>query len=160
MTGKPQDPKEPILREEYERRHKGLRDRYEAFARRSTRILTFLVIVVVATGALSFYLLHQNSQQTKEINGSLVENCEKNGNPLRSAVRRFGTVLIGQVRDQIAQSKAFEKSGTLGEVFAGISPEKLHELLVASYRDERRKIRGLKKGTRQVKPINCKKRYP
>jgi hypothetical protein len=160
LTGEPKDPKEPILREEYERRHTALRQSYEKFARRSTRILTFLVLVVLATGGLSAYLLRENGQQTKEINGSLVDNCKKNGNPLRAAVRRFGTVLIEQVQGDISQSKTFEKTGTFAEIFSNFPPDKLHALLASGREDERRKIGGLREAKQSVQPVNCEKRYP
>jgi hypothetical protein len=160
MTPEPKDPKEPIHREEYERRHAALRQSYERFARRSTRILAFLVLVVLATGALSAYLLHENSQQTKEINGSLIDNCKKNGNPLRTAVRRFGTVLIEQVQSDIAQSKTFEKRGVFAEIFPDYPPDKLRALLRSGREDERRKIGGLREAKKQVQPVNCEKRYP
>jgi hypothetical protein len=160
MTPEWKDPKEPILREEYERRHAALRQSYERFARRSTRILAFLVVVVLATGVLSAYLLHQNSDQTREINGSLVDNCKKNGNPLRTAVRRFGTVLIEQVQTDISQGKTFEKRGVFREIFPDFPPDKLHAFLRAGREDERRKIGGLRKAKKQVRPVNCEKRYP
>jgi len=160
MTDAPKDPKEPILREEYERRHAALRHSYETFARRSTLILALLVVVVLATGGLSAYLLSENSNQTREINGSLVDNCKRNGNPLRGAVRRFGTVLIEQVQSDIAQSKTFEKTGTFAEIFSNYPPDKLHALLASGRQGERRKIGGLREAKEQVQPINCEKRFP
>lgn len=157
--GKKNDPQEPILREEYERRHASLRQSYETFAKRSTRILTFLVIIMVATSGLSAYLLRQNGQQTQAINSSLVENCEQNGNPLRAAVRKFGSTLIEQTQADIEQSLAFEKAGTFAEILPNFPPDKLHEFAVADREDEREKIRRLRAANEKVGPVNCEKRF-
>lgn len=159
MSKEGKDPKEPILREEYERRHAALRKSYETFAKRSTRILTFLVIVGIASAAFSTYLLHQNSQQTAAINNSLVDNCEQNGNPLRAAVRKFGSTLIEQTQEDIEQSLAFEKAGTFAEILPDFPPDKLHEFAVADREDERQKIRGLRTATQKVSPVDCGKRF-
>lgn len=154
-----QNPKEPILREEYERRHKVLSDRYESYARRSTRILGFLVVVVLATAALSTYLLHENGQRTKDINDSLATNCIKTGNPLRSAVQLFGVTLIEKTEDDIRQSVAFEKAGTYKEIFPSYPSDKLHKLLVSNREDERIEIKKLRRAEEKADPINCEERF-
>lgn len=170
----PKDPNEPILREEYERRHKALRLRYEGFAKRSYRILAVIVVVVLATGALSAYLLHENSQRTKEtakitkktsrfsvtLSNNLIESCRTNGNPLRKAVRKFGETLDGQIEKGIAQSKALERAGTYQEIFPQYPADKLHVLLKQNRIEERKAVKEINEAIRSIEAVNCYARFP
>jgi len=154
-----QDQNEPILRGEYERRHQELRGKYETYARRSTRILRVLVLVVLLTAGASAYLLRENGKRTEDITASLIEGCQKNGNPLRGAARTFGHVLIAQTKHAIEQGKAFERTGTYREIFPSYPPDKLHELLVKSRKEERKKIKGLLRGVNKVATVNCQQQF-
>lgn len=154
------DPKEPILRGEYELRHEALRQEYEAFAKKSTRILRVLLVVTLATAALSGYLLRENTRRVEDINSSLVQACEQNGNPLRWVVRQFGFVLIGQIEKNVEQSKTLEKAGTFEEIFPSYPSDKLHALLVKSREEERQDKEGLQSAISLASPVACEERYP
>jgi hypothetical protein len=154
-----QDPNEPIPREEYERRHLALQVKYDSFARRSQRILAALVVAVLLTGGVSAYLLHENAKRTEDINNTLVENCERNGNPLRGTVRLFGDVLVEKTADDIRQSLAFEQSGTYAEIFPTFPPDKLHTLLVENRESERKEIKQLKRAAEHARPVDCDKHF-
>lgn len=154
-----QDPKEPILREEYERRHQALQDKYEVFARRNQRALITIVLGVFLVALSSAYLLRENRERTRDINSSLVENCEQTGNPLRAAVRQFGETLIGQTERNIEQNKTFEKTGTFAEIFPGYPPDKLHKLLVEGRENEHEEVAELQEATAKTHPLNCETRF-
>jgi len=154
-----QDQNEPILRGEYERRHKALQEKYESFAKRSQRILIGIVLVTMLNAGISAFLLGQNNQRTEDITDSQVSNCEKSGNPLRAAVRTFGNTLVTQTRKDIAQGKQFEEAGTYDEIFPGFPKDKLHDLLVEGREDQQEEIQELRKGIRAAHPINCKARF-
>lgn len=156
---KDQDPNEPILREEYERRHAALQQKYESFARRSQRILVAILLAGLLSAGVSAYLLRENSKRTQDINESLVTNCKENGNPLRAAVRLFGRTLIEKTEDDIRQSLAFEKSGQYQEIFPSYPPAKLHRLLVENRENERVEIKGLRRAKEKAKPIDCVKHF-
>ncbi len=168
------DPKEPILREEYERRHTGLRQRYESFAKRTYIVLTVMVIGLLITGGVSAYLFKQNDLRTKDneklakenamfsaaLSKSLVENCEFSGNPLRAAVRKFGNTLIGQVEAGEQQTAAFKKSGLLTKLFPNFTPEELNQLIEAGERNNDRTIEGLEDAVDEVIAVDCQTKYP
>lgn len=153
-------PKGPLTREEYERRHKALQEKYETFSRRTYRALAVIVLGLVLTGGLSAYLLNENTKRTGEIHDSLVEGCQQNGNPLRTAVRKFGSTLIEQTQRSIDQSKVFQKAGIIKEFLPNFSPEQRHELIAKNRKDDRRTKRELRKAKVRAKPVNCEARYP
>jgi hypothetical protein len=154
------DPKEPLLREEYERRHKALQTKYETFARRTYRTLAVFFVGLLLTAGAAGYLINENGERSGEITESLVKGCKESGNSLRKTVRKFGSTLIEQTQRQIDQSKAFEKSGVLAEFLPNFTPEERHALVVKSRQEDRKTKRELRKAKANAHPVACEARYP
>jgi hypothetical protein len=74
--------------------------------------------------------------------GSLVENCEKNGNPLREAVQQV-------LREEIKQT---ENKTLLHEFFPQISEKHLDEVIEESVKRKQKTIR-------RIAPVDCQKAY-
>lgn len=153
-------PKGPLTREEYERRHKALQDKYETFSRRVYRALAVIVLGLFLVAGAAAYLLNENTERTADINNSLIEGCRESSNPLRKTVRKFGSTLIEQTQRQIDQSKAFEESGVLEEFLPNFSPQQRHELVVESRSEDHRTKRELRRAKASAKPVNCEARFP
>lgn len=146
--------------DQYERRLAELQDRYETFARRVYRVLAVIVVGLLLVAGAAAYLYDENKERSGEIASSLVQGCKENGNPLRTAVRKFGNTLIDQTQRQIEQSKAFETSGTYAEIFPDFSPDKLHALLAEGREEDRRTKGELEEANDGVEHVDCEARYP
>jgi hypothetical protein len=164
----------PLTREEYERRHKALRQSYETFARRVYKVLAIIVAGLVLNAAAGTYLFAENDGRSQdiedlakeagefstELSDALVENCEDSGNPLRAAVRKFGDTLIGQIRTSQTQSDTFEQSGLYTKLFPNVTPGEIDQLLEASRQKNLITIEGLQGAINEVVGVDCGTKYP
>lgn len=103
---------------------------------------------------------HRVGKFSVELRDGIVFSCQKNGNSLRRAVRKFGDVLVNQIQDDIEQSKALERSGTYGEIFPNISPAKLHELIEKSLEGKENDQSELSRVIKLARPVSCKAFFP
>lgn len=153
------DPKEPVPRGEYEERHQLLRTEYEAFAKRTVRILLLIFAATLLMMAIATYLLHENKQRTQDIRSTLIENCERNGNPLRSVVRHLGNVQIQRILADIKQRNAFEQSGLYQKIFPNFPSDELKELLAKGRKRDLNTVHGLRKATMHAMPVECQEKF-
>lgn len=154
------DPNEPIPRGEYERRHEGLHRKYDTFSHRVGRTLAVFAVAILLTGGAAAWLIAQVTQQSDEISASLVRSCQTSGNPLRAATRQFGMTLIAQIRKDISQSSALDKSGQYAQFFPNIPPDELHELLEEQRKRDLATIGGLQAAVKNVAAVNCQEKFP
>jgi hypothetical protein len=155
-----------VPREEYEKRHEALRQRYENFSQKTLRILKLLVVVLLLNGLLGAYLVSENSNRVTEntrfahaLQASIIQSCNISGNPTRKAVREFGHALQNQIREELAQSTAYEKSGAYEKLFPNFDPDELHRLLEQNEKRGLKKIDEIQKAVDGVIAINCKNKY-
>lgn len=155
-----------VPRDEYEERHAALRERYEKFSRKTLRILKVLVVVLLLNGLLSAYLLSENSKRVDEstqfaqtLQTSIIESCETNGNPLREAARKFGHTLENQIREELQQSAAYERSGAYEKLFPSFDPDELHKLLEQNAERGQKKIEELEEAVDGIEAVDCAKIY-
>lgn len=155
-----------VPREEYERRHTELRERYANFSKRTLRILKALVVVLLLNAVISAYLLNENGKRTdestrfsKDLQASIIQSCKVSGNPTRKAVREFGHTLQKQIREELLQSAAYEKSGAYDKLFPKFDPDELHRLLEQNEKRGLKKIDEIQKAIDGVVGINCKNKY-
>lgn len=94
-------------------------------------VVTLVVVVVVREGNYS-----------RKLHSALVENCEKNGNPLREVLQK-------RVEREIEQS---ENKAFIKKLFPSLTDEE-RDQFVKSVNKEREKEKE------EVSPINCEKAY-
>jgi hypothetical protein len=146
--------------DQYERRLTALQERYETFSRRVYRVLVLFFVGLLITGGVAAYLYDQNGNQADEITGSLVQGCKENGNPVRTAVRKFGAALVAQSQRNIEQSVAFEKTGVLAEFLPNFTPRERHELVAKSRKEELGTKTELREAKEGVQFVDCDAQYP
>lgn len=108
-----------------------------------------LIVLSVLAGAGLGSALYTRSQSidelsvfSEELRDGLVENCERNGNPLRRAVTKM-------LRDDIEQSH----SADLARFFPQIPPDELERLIARENRAKRETIG-------EIWPVDCEALYP
>lgn len=102
-----------------------------------------LFVVVVAIGV---YLATHESSATKDFSADLrdglVASCERNGNPLREAVR-------DQIQREIRQRESLDYS----RFFPNVPASELQQLLAEQTAADRATLR-------ELAPVNCQQLYP
>jgi hypothetical protein len=119
-------------------RVKGLKIAVAAF------LLSVALFVGVVAWGLYSQVQHQRDLETfaSELHAALVFNCEKNGNPVRAAVR---AILLEELR----QINAPE----IHRFFPYVSHVELEALIAQKVRANRRLLR-------RIEPVNCSTRFP
>jgi hypothetical protein len=105
------------------------------------------VLLLAAAGTFAFLYLRSSQvngieQFSTELRDGLVASCERNGNPLRDAVRKM-------IREQIQQSN----SPAIKRYFPQIPAEELERLI-------RHQTEARRRTLHEIAPVNCEALYP
>jgi hypothetical protein len=116
-----------------------------------TKVIIIVLLIVLGVGAsltgAYLFLRQQNIEQVNqfasELHEGLVENCNKNGNPLREGVSQL-------LEKEIKTSQNTE---LLKQFFPQVQLATV-ERLIEEENEERRKI------LREIEPVDCATQYP
>lgn len=105
-------------------------------------VMPYLTAAITGLLILGLIQVAQTRDFTNDLRDGLVKSCDKNGNPLREAVRKM-------LREDIEQSR----SPLIHRFFPQIPPDELERLIQAGIKTNEATIR-------EIAPVDCASLYP
>ena len=120
-------------------------------------VMPYLVVMLTLTSIVSVIIVIELKTESEHREDTLIENCEKNGNPLREGVRKLYQNEIKNLDNKIKRSHEVDYEKLFSN--SGYTPEEFKKLLKESEEETIEELSDAQDLYNEIHPVICKEQF-